>query len=295
MYVVIRLATFLILIVPGLSRAQCDVVANVFNQTICQSDIDIALPAKGAGADAVPDSDRRLKLEKLRLGHKIRSIAAEHLLPTSSYTPTREEVDIFEQFNARAAARQTRDDEEMIATAERLLMTYKYDERFRQSLETTITTFKRSIELSKQLAEDNKIRDADMRERFGEESVVKLHQRLEQSERKSSERWVASWKMNKALFQKYGGRVIFQQAGIEPIDAYRDYLKDIREKGGLEVLKPRYADVFDEFERYLDMGHNYLNEPGDTFFDRPYWETVDLDAEQRKRIEELKAIPHKRP
>ncbi len=41
------------------------------------------------------------------------------------------------------------------------------------------------------------------------------------------------------------------------------------------------------------MGHNYLSEPGDTFFNRPYWETVDLDAEQRKRIEELKAIPHK--
>ncbi len=41
------------------------------------------------------------------------------------------------------------------------------------------------------------------------------------------------------------------------------------------------------------MGHNYLSEPGYTFFNRPYWETVDLDAEQRKRIEGLKAIPHK--
>ncbi|MDH3637300.1 MAG: hypothetical protein OES09_02405, partial [Gammaproteobacteria bacterium] len=145
----------------------------------------------------------------------------------------------------------------------------------------------------KDLAEGNKIRDEDMQERLGGESVVRLHQRLKQSKRKSSERWVADWKMNKALFEKYGGRVIFQQAGIEPIDAYRDYLKDIKEKGGLKILKPEYADVFDDFERYLDMGHNYLSEPGDTFFSRPYWETVDLDAEQRKRIDELKATPHK--
>lgn len=291
MYVANRLTILLILVMPGLSRAQCDVVANVFNQTICQS--DITLPSDATGAGTMADPGQRLRLEKLRLANKIRSIAAEYLLSKSSYTITQEEVDNFEQFSARAAARKTRDDEELIATAQQLLKTHEYDDRFRQSLEITITTSKRSIELSKKLAEENKLRDAIMRERFGAESVVKLHERLEQSRRESSEGWVASWKMNKALFKKYGGRVIFQQAGIEPIDAYRDYLKDIREIGGLKVLKPRYADVFDEFERYLSMGHNYLSEPGDTFFNRPYWETVDLDAEQRKRIEELKAIPYK--
>jgi hypothetical protein len=291
MYVANRLTILLILVMPGLSRAQCDVVANVFNQAICQS--DITLPSDATGAGTMTDPGQRLRLEKLRLANKIRLIAAEHLLSKSSYTITQEEVDNFEQFSARAAARKTRDDEEVIATAQQLLRTHEYDDRFRQSLEITITTSKRSIELSKKLAEENKLRDAIMRERFGAESVVKLHERLEQSRRESSEGWVASWKMNKALFKKYGGRVIFQQAGIEPIDAYRDYLKDIREIGGLKLLKPRYADVFDEFERYLGMGHNYLSEPGDTFFNRPYWETVDLDAEQRKRIEELKAIPHK--
>ena len=291
MYVIIRFSILLILMVPELSHARCDVVATVFNQAICRS--DIALHDKKPGANAPSDPGRRLRLENIRLGHKIRAIAAEHLLPKSSYTPTQEEVDTFEKFSARSAARKTRDDEEIIATAKQLLTTYEYDERIRQSLENTITTFKRSIELSKDLAEGNKIRDEDMQERLGGESVVRLHQRLKQSKRKSSERWVADWKMNKALFEKYGGRVIFQQAGIEPIDAYRDYLKDIKEKGGLKILKPEYADVFDDFERYLDMGHNYLSEPGDTFFSRPYWETVDLDAEQRKRIDELKATPHK--
>ena len=41
------------------------------------------------------------------------------------------------------------------------------------------------------------------------------------------------------------------------------------------------------------MGRNYLSEPGETFFYRPYWGTLDLDAKQRERIEELEAIPPK--
>jgi hypothetical protein len=292
MHLVIRIVTLLVLGIPGLSHGQCDVVATVFNEEICRS--DVVSPDHEQGTSVALDTGDRIRLENIRLGNVIRSIANEHLLPESSYTPTPEEVDVFEAFSARAAARKQRDDAEIVATAERLLKTYSYDERFRRSLEETITTHKRSIELSKRLAEENRMRDEHMRARFGGEAVAKLHQRLRKSERKRSRQWVARWKVNKALYDKYGGRVIFQQAGIEPIDAYRVYLNDIESKGGLKILKPVYADVFDEFERYLDMGHNYLDQSGDRFFARTYWETVDLDAEQRKRIKELQAIPHKK-
>ncbi len=280
---------------PGLSYARCDVVAIVFKQPICQSDIGLPANRFGAHAGAGSDPDQRLRLERIRLGNRIRAVAAEHLLPDSSYTPTKEEVDVFEEFSARSDARMTRDDEELVAATQHLLENNEYDERIRQSLENTIAAVKRSIELSEKIAEDDRFRDQDMRQRFGEEYVAEFHRRLRRSRRESNEQWVASWKMNKALFEKYGGRVIFQQAGIEPIDAYRRFLNDIKHKGGLQILKSEYADVFAEFERYLDMGHNYLNEPGDAFFDRPYWETVDLDAEQRKRIDELKALPRKTP
>jgi hypothetical protein len=288
----IRIVTLLVLGLPGLSHGKCDVVATVFNEEICRS--DVVSPDHEQGTSAALDTGDRIRLENIRLGNANRSIANEHLLPKNSDTPTPEEVDVFEAFSARAAARKQRDDAEIVATAEQLLKTYAYDERFRRSLEETITTHKRSIELSKRLAEENRMRDEDMRTRFGEEAVATLHQRLRKSERKRSRQWVARWKVNKALYDKYGGRVIFQQAGIEPIDAYRDYLNDIKSKGGLKILKPVYADVFDEFERYLDMGHNYLDQSDDRFFARPYWETVDLDAEQRKRIKELQAIPHKK-
>lgn len=32
--------------------------------------------------------------------------------------------------------------------------------------------------------------------------------------------WVKQGKINQALFHEFGGRIMFQQAGCEPIDAY---------------------------------------------------------------------------
>lgn len=60
-------------------------------------------------------------------------------------------------------------------------------------------------------------------------------------------RWVRSWKVNKALYEKYGGRVIFQQAGFEPFDAQRKFLEEQQANGAFEILD---ADYVEEFWRY---------------------------------------------
>lgn len=271
--------------------AECDVVATVFKETICQS--DITLPGFSNSNRKPPDPARLKKTEKLRLGQNIRAIAAKHLLGKDSYTPTSKEVDGYANFLQSSMVRHDRDNQETIDTIEQLLQTYQYSDRQRKSFEQTLAVYKRSMAQSGKIAEGNTRRDEDMRRRFGEDAVKEMYQRFKTSKRRISERWVASWKMNKALYGKYGGRIIFQQAGIEPIDAYRDYLRDIREIGGLKIHKPEYMDVFDQFERYLDMGHNYLNDNKEKYFGRPYWETVDMDAKQRKHIRQLKATPHK--
>ncbi|HEY0943857.1 MAG TPA: hypothetical protein VGD81_01275, partial [Opitutaceae bacterium] len=46
------------------------------------------------------------------------------------------------------------------------------------------------------------------------------------AKRRHALEWVRAWKINKALYAQYGGRVIFQQAGPEPLDAYREFLKE---------------------------------------------------------------------
>lgn len=273
-----------------LVQAKCDAVVVVFDITICQHGLTVK---KSTFADNKINQESLDKIERNRLIQRIRAISAEHLLPKDSYKPSESEVASYHAFLQKSKSNQRRHNEEIIATIEHLLQTYEYTERNRKRLEDSLAVFRRSLEQSKSILEGDRLRDEDMRKRFGEDAVKELHERFKKSRYRVSEQWVARWKMNKSLYEKYGGRVIFQQAGIEPIDAYRAQLKDIREKGGLKILKPEYANIFDEFERYLDMGHNYLSENGRKYFDRPYWETANLEENHQRNIDAFKAIPHK--
>jgi len=276
-------------LLPTLLYAQCDVVAVVFDTQICQA--EITYQTNRPHSRPIPP-DRLHQIENNRLVSRIRTIAAEHLLAKESYTPSEAEIDSYAAFMDRAKKSNEQQNQELIDTIEHLLKTYQYKAANRKRLEDALAIFRRSAAQTKQIEEGDRLRDEDMRKRFGEDSVKQLHVRLKESRHRQYTQWVARWKMNKALFEKYGGRIIFQQAGIEPIDAYRAQLKDIRQKGKLKILKPAYQDVFKDFERYLDMGHNYLKENGKRYFDQPYWETADLEESHRRAIADFKRIPH---
>ncbi len=278
----------LMLLMPLLCNGECNTVAIVFDTRICQEEISLSDP----GTSKAIKSDTRHEIEMKRLAHRIRSIAAQQLLSKQSYTPTQDEVSRYMDFSARSKASQVRHTRELIAVIEDLLASHQYTERNRKRLQQALASYRRLEEQEKRIEEDDKLRDEDMRKRFGEDAVTNLYEKIKQSRHRISEQWVARWKMNKALYEKYGGRIIFQQAGIEPIDAYRAQLQDIRDKGKLKILKPDYKAVFADFERYLDMGHNYLSENGKKYFARPYWETADIEASHQEALKEYRAIPH---
>lgn len=280
---------YLMLCVPVLTHAQCDVVAVVFNTTICQADINIQNRKPGA---KLLTHERQNKIEKTRLAQMIRTIAAENLLIKGSYMPSEEIIDSHVAFIERSKLSHKKQNKELIATIEHLLKTYRYTATNRKRLENGLDVFRKSTEQTKKIEKMTRLHKEDVRKRLGENAAKDLHARLKLSRRKASKLWVANWQMNKALYEKYGGRVIFQQAGIEPIDAYRALLRDIREKGALKILKKTYMDIFSQFERYLDMNHNYLSDKGDKYFDRPYWETADLDDSRQRAIDDYKRIPH---
>lgn len=43
--------------------------------------------------------------------------------------------------------------------------------------------------------------------------------------------WASMWKLNKALYEQYGGKVIWQQAGLEPVEAYRTWMEENHRNG----------------------------------------------------------------
>lgn len=55
---------------------------------------------------------------------------------------------------------------------------------------------------------------------------------------------IRQWKINKALYAQYGGRIIYQQLGPEPLDAYREFLEQRRAEGAFKIQDPAVAEGF---------------------------------------------------
>jgi heat shock protein HslJ len=83
---------------------------------------------------------------------------------------------------------------------------------------------------------------------------------------------ISQWKINRALYRRYGGRVAFQQLGPEPIDAYRQFLRNAQQAGEFSIEDPALAKAF---WRYFDdeSRHSFF-EAGteDSVFVAPPWE-----------------------
>jgi hypothetical protein len=56
--------------------------------------------------------------------------------------------------------------------------------------------------------------------------------------------WIANYKVNKALYEKYGGRVGITKWGPEPSGAIEALLREHEKKGEFEILDPELAKAF---------------------------------------------------
>ncbi|WAC21455.1 hypothetical protein OVA24_08655 [Luteolibacter sp. SL250] len=90
-------------------------------------------------------------------------------------------------------------------------------------------------------------------------------------EKKMAREFVRTWKVNRALFKQYGGRVIFQQAGPEPVDAYRDFLREEEAKGSFKITDEESKKVFWKYFTDGSM-HTFLDaKEGAQAMETPWW------------------------
>lgn len=84
---------------------------------------------------------------------------------------------------------------------------------------------------------------------------------------------ITHWKLNRALYEQYGGRIIGQQLGPEPLDAYREFLEEQQADGAFEIHREAFRD---EFWRYFtdDAMHSFIDPDSDEgrVFEMPPWE-----------------------
>jgi len=55
---------------------------------------------------------------------------------------------------------------------------------------------------------------------------------------------IRQWKLNRELYHQYGGRVIYQQFGPEPLDAYRKFLEQRQHAGAFTIYNPAFETEF---------------------------------------------------
>ena len=85
--------------------------------------------------------------------------------------------------------------------------------------------------------------------------------------------FIKQWMINKVLYQQYGGRIIFQQIGPEPLDAIHYYLQEQQQKGGFKILEKSFEAPF--WEYYVtDSKHSFYEQGSEAerqAFDQPWW------------------------
>ncbi|MEE4145183.1 MAG: META domain-containing protein [Halieaceae bacterium] len=82
---------------------------------------------------------------------------------------------------------------------------------------------------------------------------------------------IRQWKINRQLYGEYGGRVIYQQFGPEPLDAYQRFLRERQRAGSFSIVEQSFEPAF---WRYFtdDTLHTFF-EPGSeaSAFKKPPW------------------------
>lgn len=90
---------------------------------------------------------------------------------------------------------------------------------------------------------------------------------------KIAEAFILQWKVNRALHRQYGGRVIYQQTGPEPLDARRRFLEERQARGDFQILDKQLEPGFWRYFR-TDSLHSFYpsGSPEEAAaFARPPW------------------------
>jgi len=80
-----------------------------------------------------------------------------------------------------------------------------------------------------------------------------------------------SWKVSKALYEIYGGDVVFQQSNpLTPVGAYKELFEQYREKGEFVIYDPIFKAAFWASVR---MKYSNVLEKENIDFSAPWWES----------------------
>jgi hypothetical protein len=92
---------------------------------------------------------------------------------------------------------------------------------------------------------------------------------LSEADKAMPREMVRQWKVSKALYQRYGGEVIFQQANpMEPVGAMRRFLEEQEKAGAFQIYN---ADERTRFYEYFVRPQTMVVPKEKVNYDVPWW------------------------
>lgn len=92
-------------------------------------------------------------------------------------------------------------------------------------------------------------------------------------EKTLAEEVIRQWQINKALYEQYGGRIVYQQFGPEPLDALRRFLEQHKDQGDFVIRDTLLDDAFWDYFTNESL-HDFMAPGSDdeaNAFSKPPW------------------------
>jgi len=278
------------------------VVAVIFGEPIHASDLKPPTPAGGPAGNrplSPAELDRRAAQE---LSRRIITPLRDRFIEENSLQPTAEELTEAATGIRRMMARNREKRRKELATVTATLRAGGLDDRTRKRLTRSREALEQSIKNDRQTQSrssedqarlqaelDRAMRERDRLRASLETQPADSPRRAELTEqiRKTDEEirtrewlnmdlpeqmahWLlGGWKLNRALYRKYGGVVIWQQAGTEAVGAMRSFLEEHEQAGHFAIHDPKLREEFWRYYRRED--HPFQVKKPDPF-DRMPWE-----------------------
>jgi hypothetical protein len=106
------------------------------------------------------------------------------------------------------------------------------------------------------------------RERFGEDYSTRMRTMDEANARQI----IVAWKLNKKVFDDYGGRVVLQDDGPEPLEAYAEFLAKKKKEGTFGIYDAELQAAFWDYFQSENLHSFYTPEESHDIMKQPWWE-----------------------
>ena len=224
---------------PAAEVAPGSVVGSVYGKAVTAGEIGLKTPIDvGVQFDA-RDKDRWEQMG--RIAKAFAQPVIERFIKEQKIVATEKEIASFKANWRKRHLERLQKDQERLATIKKELGETGITEQERAKLEKQRATVERILAHSLRADADN------VADEFARTIIV-------------------NWKVERELHRKFGGRVIFQQAGIEALDGRRSLYEKAEKDGALKLDDPGVRRML--YYYYTDMKHSEIPADG---LERPWF------------------------